>query len=178
MLDYPETTQFILSLEVLMNDPNLKTFGAGQVLFKEGEKGGNLFFIKSGQVELSVQDKTTGETVVVSVVGDQSVLGTVTFLESEPRSATAKCLTEVKCVVVTEVQRQKLLDSIPKWFRILVKDLAKNLRRANEKYSEAQKKYELLERRYQVLKRKVEAEEENAEEGEDGENREGMDETG
>ena len=165
-----------------MNDPNLKTFGAGQVLFKEGEKGGNLFFIKSGQVELSVQDKATGETVVVSVVGDQSVLGTVTFLESEPRSATAKCLSEVKCVVVTEVQRQKLLDSIPKWFRILVKDLAKNLRRANEKYSEIQKKHELLEKRYQVLKRKLEAAEAEAEAEEEAKSSDSqndkMDETG
>ena len=148
-------------------EQNMKTFGSGQVLFREGEKGGNLFFIKSGQVELSVKDKTTSETVVVGVVGEQSVLGTVTFLESEPRSATAKCLTEVKCVVVNELQRQKLLDSIPKWFRILVKDLARNLRRANEKYSEVQKRYELLEKRYNVLKRKVEAE--------DGDD---MDETG
>ena len=54
-------------------EQNMKTFGSGQVLFREGEKGGNLFFIKSGQVELSVKDKTTSETVVVGVVGEQSV---------------------------------------------------------------------------------------------------------
>lgn len=149
-----------------LQDPNVKKYGAGQQLFREGEKGGHLYFIKTGKVELTVQDKKTGEEVVVGVVGAQSVLGTVTFLESEPRSATAKCLEETECVVVSEVQRKKLLAAVPKWFRILVKDLAKNLRNANERYSEIKKKYDVLEKRCEVLKRRLDQEVEEAKEKE------------
>ena len=75
------------------------SFGIGQVLFKQGEKGGDLYFIKTGQIELTVRSEA-GETAVVAVLGERSVIGTMSFLEGEPRSATAKCLSEVKAVVI------------------------------------------------------------------------------
>jgi CRP-like cAMP-binding protein len=76
-----------------MSEPQETTFGNGQQLFRQGEKGGELYFIKSGKVELTVRNDATGESAVVAVVGDKSVLGTMSFLEGDLRSATAKCVT-------------------------------------------------------------------------------------
>ena len=139
-----------------MADPRGETVvGAGQTLFKEGEKGGSLYFIKKGKVELSIKDRATGEPVVVSVIGPQSVIGTMSFLEGEPRSATAKALTEISFVKVTEIQREKLLGTIPNWFKVLVKDLSQNIRKLNERYSELQTTNALLEKKVRVLKQRL-----------------------
>ncbi len=130
------------------------SFGIGQVLFKQGEKGGDLYFIKSGQVELTVRSEA-GETAVVAVLGERSVIGTMSFLEGEPRSATAKCLTEVKAVVVKQGVRERLLATIPKWFFVVVKDLSGNLRKLDEKYANLLAENETLKKRVDFMKKKL-----------------------
>ena len=79
------------------------TIGEGQVLFRQNEKGGDLYFIKTGTVELSVRDEETGTEAIVATIGDRSVIGTMSFLEGAPRSATAIAKGEVKLVRVSEV---------------------------------------------------------------------------
>ncbi len=130
------------------------SFGIGQVLFKQGEKGGDLYFIKSGQVELTVRSEA-GETAVVAVLGERSVIGTMSYLEGEPRSATAKCLTEVKAVVVKQGVRERLLATIPKWFFVVVKDLSGNLRKLDEKYANILAENETLKKRVDFMKKKL-----------------------
>ena len=130
-----------------MSEPTEKVFGQNQTLFRQGEKGGDLYFIKSGKVELTVRDNDSGESAVVAVVGDKSVLGTMSFLEGDVRSATAKCLTEVHAVVIQEGQREKLLKTVPAWFSVLVKDLSASLRRLNVEFAHLKSENELLKKR-------------------------------
>ncbi len=136
-----------------MSEQSEKTFGQGQTLFRQGEKGGELFFIKSGKVELSVRDED-GATAVVATLSDKSVLGTMSFLEGDARSATAKALTEVKCVIVNQAQREKLLKTVPPWFAVLVKDLSSSLRRINIDYAHLKTENELLKKRLPAEKKK------------------------
>lgn len=137
-----------------MSEPNDVTFGQGQTLFRQGEKGGELFFIKTGKVELSVRGEQ-GDEAVVAVVGEKSVLGTMSFLENDPRSATAKTLSEVKAVVVNQAQREKLLKSVPAWFAVLVKDLSSSLRRLNGEFAQLKAENERLKKRVEALKKKA-----------------------
>lgn len=130
-----------------MGEPNETVFGQGQTLFRQGEKGGDLYFIKSGKVELTVRDGDTGDAAVVAVIGDKSVLGTMSFLEGDVRSATAKCLTEVHAVVIQEGMREKLLKTVPAWFAVLVKDLSASLRRLNAEFAHMKAENELLKKR-------------------------------
>jgi CRP/FNR family transcriptional regulator len=133
------------------------TFGQGQVLFKQGEKGGDLYFIKAGKIELTVR-AATGESAVVAELGERSVLGTMSFLEGDARSATAKCLTEVKAVVIKAGQREKLLKTIPNWFFLIVKDLSASLRRLDEKYAALVAENDALKKRIEFMKKKVKGE--------------------
>ena len=130
------------------------TFGVGQILFKQGEKGGDLYFVKAGQVELTVRSEA-GESAVVAVLGERSVIGTMSFLEGEARSATAKCITEVKAVVVKQGVRERLLASIPKWFFVVVKDLSGHLRKLDEKYADLLAENETLKKRVEFMKKKL-----------------------
>lgn len=132
-----------------------KEFPQGHVLFKQGTKGGELFFIKEGSVDLVVRNPETGEDRRVAQAKERSVLGTMTFLEGEPRSATAICTTPVKCSIVDQIQREKLLAQVPPWFKVLLKDLSGNLRRLNEEFVALSVKHEILEKRFKILKAKA-----------------------
>ena len=137
-----------------MSDQSETTIGQGQTLFRQGEKGGELFFIKSGKVELTVRNDA-GESAVVAVLGTKSVLGTMSFLEGDPRSATAKALTEVKAVVVNEAQRERMLKAMPAWLGVLIKDLSTNLRRINVEYAHLKAENEVLQKRVASYKKKL-----------------------
>ena len=140
----------------------LSTFGEGRSLFKQGDASGDLYFIKEGQVELSIKNAETGEPTVIATLGNRSVIGTMSFLEGEPRSATAVAKTKVTCVVIPQTQREKLLSTVPTWLNVLVKDLASNLRRMNEKcvtmqndLAKTKKNLELRERQKRELEDKM-----------------------
>jgi CRP-like cAMP-binding protein len=137
-----------------VSEPTEVTIGQGQTLFRQGEKGGDLYFIKAGQVELTVRNEETGASAVVATVGDKSVLGTMSFLENDPRSATAKAVTEVKAVVINQAQREKLLKSVPAWFAVLVKDLSSSLRRTNLEFAQVKAENETLKKRLEAQKKK------------------------
>ena len=142
-------------------DQKTTDFAQGTVLFRQGSKGGDLYFIMDGTVELTVRDEATGKETVVAKPGPRSILGTMSFLESEPRSATAKCVSAVKAIVVNPQQREKLLTQVPEWFKALLKDMAANLRRTNEEFAKVSARNEILERRVAIMKAKLgEAEEE------------------
>ncbi|MBP9709091.1 MAG: cyclic nucleotide-binding domain-containing protein [Oligoflexales bacterium] len=139
----------------------LVTFGKGQELFRQNSKGGELYFVKTGQVELTVTNEETGQSAVVATVGPQSVLGTMTFLEGEPRSATGKALSEVTCIVVNQIQREALLKTVPKWFQVLLKDLSGNLRQTNLNFAKSFDENEKLKKRVtfsEEAKKKLEEE--------------------
>lgn len=156
-------------------EPNHKEFKMGEVLFKQGAKGGDLFFIKKGLVELKVRDGESGNERTVATVKERSVLGTMSFLEGEPRSATAVCKTDVTCVVVTQTHREKLLKQVPPWFKVLLKDLSGNLRLLNEQHVRTVAENEILHKRVKIMKARLgedkeaaETDPESAPEGEQG----------
>jgi len=134
-----------------LGQPKERNYGAGQILFRQGEVGGDLYFLQSGKVELSVHTARTGLNAVVATVEAPTVLGTMTFLEGDTRSATAKALTEVKALIVDTEQREKLLGSVPDWLRALIKDLSLNLRRLNMEYTDLKSENEELKERLRRL---------------------------
>ena len=138
-----------------MTEPKETIIGAGQTLFRQGEKGGELFFIKGGEIDLTVRDEKTGSEAVVATVGDKAVLGTMSFLEGDLRSATATAKTEVKCVMINQVQRERLLKTIPQWFHVLVKDLSSTVRRLNLRLTVVETENLKLKKRVEIMDGKL-----------------------
>jgi CRP-like cAMP-binding protein len=138
-----------------MGDPKETVFGMGQELFRQGEKGGELYFIKSGEVELTVRNEETSDEAVVGLKVAREVLGTMSFLDNSLRTATAKAKTEVSAVVVNQAQREKLLTSIPQWAGVLMKDLSGSLKHMNDEFAHLTVENEKLNKRIENLKNKV-----------------------
>jgi CRP-like cAMP-binding protein len=141
--------------ETNSKNPETKLFTPTEILFHQGSVGGELFFLKKGAVELVVRESREGKEAVVAVVHAPAVLGTMTFLEDERRSATGRCLTEVEVSIVTRKLKEKLLADTPEWLRVLLKDLTLSLRNLNEKYVQVKSKCGILETRLEKLKPKA-----------------------
>src|SRR3989338_2615842 len=104
------------------------TMGAGRTLFKQGDKGGDLYFVTKGTVELSIRGEESGQDIVIATLKDKNVIGTMSFVAGDARSATAIAKTELEYVVITQGQRDKLLADVPVWLKVVIKDLAATIR--------------------------------------------------
>ena len=118
----------------------------GAVLFSEGDKGDALLLVLDGQVEVTKRSASLAKLEAGSVIGEMSLL------DGETRSATATTLSDVKFLTISNARFQKLLaaDNVAalKIVRNLAQVMSKRLALINEKLVDSlgkgtQKKEEL-----------------------------------
>jgi CRP-like cAMP-binding protein len=77
-----------------------RTVEAGEIVFRQGEKGIDLFVIQSGIIEISRGD---GEKrVVMATLRQGDFFGEMSVLESMPRDADAVAVTRADLLVITQ----------------------------------------------------------------------------
>lgn len=108
---------------------------AGDTLFAQGDPGGDLFFIEQGQVEIFTQKD--GETIVLSEMGPGEIIGVMTCLTSEPRMASARAKSMVVCKKVPHPSIKKVLEALPNWMKIVIKEFTIRLTQMNKLYSDS-----------------------------------------
>ncbi|MCX6130427.1 MAG: cyclic nucleotide-binding domain-containing protein [Proteobacteria bacterium] len=109
-----------------------KTFQSGDIIFNEGEPGGDIYIIKSGEVK--VYQLRGGSEILLAQLGQGELLGAMTATTGTPRTASVKALTKVTVTIVAAKDMEKLLKDMPPWARILIKDLIFRLNFMNEIY--------------------------------------------
>jgi len=72
-----------------------RDFPAGQILFTEGDDGHEVFVLLGGQVKV-VTTAPSGRDVILDVMDQDSLLGELSAIDGNPRSATAIALTPVR----------------------------------------------------------------------------------
>lgn len=108
-----------------------ENYKAGDVIFKEGSHGVAVYIIESGKVEISKDIQ--GKKLAIETLGPGELFGEMSFIDHEPRSATATALEET----VLELLDKDFIDSefnqIPSDFRGIVRTLVKRLRSTTQK---------------------------------------------
>lgn len=100
-----------------------------QVLLKEGEISNSMFWLQSGQ--LVVTKKRGMEEIVLGHIYSGELVGEISFLDQEPRSATVKAISDCDLIEIPRETIEAIYKTQPKWLEILVKTLAERLRKAN-----------------------------------------------
>jgi uncharacterized membrane protein len=72
---------------------------AGKTLFQAGDPGDSLIVVKSGEIELSVND-TTGQKIVLMIAGPDDLFGELSLLETTPRNATAVAVSASEVIIL------------------------------------------------------------------------------
>ena len=114
---------------------------AGTFVCREGEPGGALYFVVSGQVEISKKGKD-GEVRVITQLGDGALLGELSWITGASYSASVQAKQETVVVRLdgAELTRQFHQHSagVRKFNTALLRLLASRLTRMNEQILESQ----------------------------------------
>jgi len=106
-----------------------QTFPPGSVIFRQGERGGPAYLVKTGSVALELQ--TTCGAHRLAVLGPFAMFGEISAYDGGPRTATAIAIEKTELgVIPSGIVRQKILDSDP-FVRAMVSVLVNNLRQAD-----------------------------------------------
>ena len=106
-------------------------FEAGEILFLEGEKTFHFYIVQFGEVEI-YKATATGKKVPLAVAGEGTAIGEFAMIDRLPRSATAKTLTRVVAVKVSEEAYQNLLNELPDWVVAIMGSLVVRIRQTSE----------------------------------------------
>lgn len=108
----------------------LKIYMPGELLFEEGDPSGGLYFIQSGKVDIyRVREETE---ISLGILGPGEILGTLTVLSGEPRTASARATTRVEVQYMSSTSLQKGMDKIPVWAVAIIKDTIARLKHVDE----------------------------------------------
>jgi glucose-6-phosphate 1-dehydrogenase len=89
-------------------------FADGDTIFEKDEPGSEMYFVARGEVEIADGDK------VVSVLGEGSFFGEKSLLLAEPRSASARALTQCDLYVLEKPDFMKVLRDHPGFARSIL----------------------------------------------------------
>lgn len=87
------------------------SFPAGTVLFEEGDMGDRAYVIKEGLIE--IYKNSDGRNIQLSVRQAGEVIGEMSLLESAPRSASGRALTDVLLLAIGQEQLDQLMNNNP-----------------------------------------------------------------
>jgi CRP/FNR family transcriptional regulator, cyclic AMP receptor protein len=117
-----------------MSDALFSRFGreflAGDVLFKEGEKGEDMYVIQSGVVQ--VCKRVGGQDRPLATLGRGEFVGEMAILNDKPRTATAIVLETARCLVIDGETLEHMISNSTEIALRLVKKLARRLDSADE----------------------------------------------
>lgn len=108
-----------------------REFKAGEIIFKEGDRGNYSFTILSGSVEIS--KTVNGEKKVLAVLGKNEVVGELAIFSKMPRNATVIVLEPTIIRVMDERSVQKELEKLSPWVGKMITSLSERFIGLNEK---------------------------------------------
>ena len=106
-------------------------FRKGDLLFRENENSQDFFIIKSGSVK--VFKKMGAKEMTLDTLGPGMVAGEIASIDNVVRTASGVALSDTEVIVIPRLAVEKILETIPDWFRKIAQILVQRLREVDEK---------------------------------------------
>lgn len=107
------------------------TIEKDQYLIREGDESGSMYWLQNGQMVVLKRRNT--EEVILGHIYSGELVGELSFLDQEVRSASVKAISDCELVEIPADSYKKIFEGQPKWFQTLVKTLCERLRKANSR---------------------------------------------
>lgn len=107
-------------------------FGAGHVIFREGDQSDTCYIVRSGHAR-AVREHGDGRSLTLAHFGPGDIFGELAMFDDERRSATVETLDPVDAVAILGADMRRLLREHPEISVKLVISLGRRLREANER---------------------------------------------
>lgn len=109
-----------------------RRFARGSTLFGEGGSSEQVMIVLSGRVKIS-HFTSDGREIILAVRGPGELLGELSAIDQEPRSATALAAEPVEVLVMTVEDFQQFVSTTPRAAMVLLLGLTRRLREADRK---------------------------------------------
>lgn len=120
------TSKLRAGRSIINQNHNERIFKRGTLMFIEGESSAEMFIVRTGKIRILKQE---GEnTVELAVLGPGSVLGELSLLDNQPRSATAQVIEDTVVTVIDEELFKRTLQGVFPWLRDLISLVTRRLR--------------------------------------------------
>jgi CRP-like cAMP-binding protein len=108
-----------------------RSYNAGDVIFREGDPGTEMFIIQSGKVKISKLIKGGDEKTLV-ILGPGDFFGEMAVIDKDNRSANAIALEPSRLISLDEDVFEMHMQTNPKIVKKILKNLSTRLREANQ----------------------------------------------
>ena len=107
-----------------------RTYKAGQIIFREGQRADCMYVVRTGKVELYL-DEPEGKKSL-AVIGVHGLFGEMGLIDNKPRSAHAVALEETDCLVFMKADLDKRMEKLDPFMQALIKVLVNTVRTSNK----------------------------------------------
>jgi CRP-like cAMP-binding protein len=109
-----------------------RSFDAGQVVLREGDRSDSCYIVQTGRAR-AVHEHGDGRTITLATFGPGDIFGELALFEDERRSATVEALGEMRVVAVLGPDMRRLIGEHPQIAMRLLIGLGRRLRETNER---------------------------------------------
>ncbi len=108
-----------------------KAFGAGEEIFRIGDRGHNAYFIEKGGVEVLIPGEN-GQEIRVATMGAGEIFGEMSMIDDAPRSATIRTLAPTELIVIQRSQFIRPLEANNPMMSLILRILTARFRDARQ----------------------------------------------
>jgi len=112
-------------VELFRHQTDLQELPAGQVLFKEGERGNFMYVLISGTAEIIVRNR------MMETAGAGTIVGEMAIIDDSARSATVVAKTDCKFLPIERERFNFLVQQKPEFALHVMRVIAERLRRTD-----------------------------------------------
>jgi CRP/FNR family transcriptional regulator len=109
-----------------------RTFGAGEVVFREGDSGDTCYVVRLGQAR-AVREHSDGRSITLATFGPGEIFGELSMFDEERRSATIEAVEETEAMAILGSDMRRLLREHPDIAVKMLGGLSRRLRETNER---------------------------------------------
>ena len=99
-------------------------FDAGQTIFAEGQSGKHMYIVRSGSVDILINER------VVETIGPNAIFGEMAVVDGTPRSGTARAQTACELAPIDQRTFILMVDEAPYFALNVMRVMVNRLRRA------------------------------------------------
>jgi len=111
----------------------VRPYPSGETVFKEGDQGDGIYFVISGQIQISAL-VSNAERRVLAHIQPGDFFGEMAVLDNEPRSATASATEDSQLYFIPRNDMLAMLSRSPKLAVNLVREFSLRMRDFNRRY--------------------------------------------
>ena len=109
-----------------------RTFGAGEVVFREGDESNTCYVVRTGHAR-AIREHSDGRSITLANFGPGDIFGELAMFDDERRSATIETLEPTEAIAILGGDMRRLLREHPDIAVKLITALGRRLRDTNER---------------------------------------------